>query len=117
MTTHQDMLYHLGGLPVMAGVPFSQDSKYYFVDAANGSDGNSGLSPDEALATIIQAEDMCVANQHDTVFYIASETSINMSAALTWDKNYTHLIGICAPTHVAQRAAPRPPPRRRPSLR
>jgi hypothetical protein len=98
------MLYHLGGLPVMAGVPFSQDAKYYFVDAANGSDGNSGLSPDEALATIIQAEDMCVANRHDTVFYIASGSSINMSAALTWDKSYTHLIGICAPTHVAQRA-------------
>ena len=38
MTTHQDMLFQLGGLPVMAGIPFSQNAKYYFVDPANGSD-------------------------------------------------------------------------------
>ena len=104
MTTHMDMLYHLGGLPVMAGVPFSQDSKYYFVDARNGSDSNSGLRPDKALATIIAAEDKCVANQHDTIFIIGTGTAINMTAALTWDKSYTHLIGISAPTHVANRA-------------
>ena len=104
MTTHTDMLYHLGGLPVMAGVPFSKNASYYFVDAATGSDSNNGLTPDRALATIIAAEDKCVANRHDTVFYIASSSSVNMTAALTWDKNYTHLIGICAPTMVAQRA-------------
>jgi hypothetical protein len=104
MTKVTDMLYHLGGLPVMTGVPFSKDASYYFVDAATGSDGNDGLTPDNALATIIAAEDKCVANRHDTVFYIASGSSVNMTAALTWDKNYTHLIGICAPTMVAQRA-------------
>ena len=104
MTKVSDMLYHLGGLPVMTGVPFSADAKYYFVDAANGSDGNDGLTPDAALATVIAAEDKCVANQHDTIFYIAGATALNMSAALTWDKSYTHLIGICAPTMVAQRA-------------
>jgi len=104
MTTVSDMLYHLGGLPVMAGVPFSASAKYYFVDSANGSDGNTGLTPDHALATVIAAEDKCVANQHDTVFYMAGSSGINMTAALTWDKGYTHLIGIAAPTMVAQRA-------------
>lgn len=104
MTTVSDMLYHLGGLPVMAGVPFSMNAKYYFVDVANGSDDNDGLAPDRALATLIAAEDKCVANQHDTVFLIAGSSGLNMTAALTWDKNYTHLIGICAPTQVAQRA-------------
>ena len=104
MTTHQDMLYHLGGLPVMAGLPFSKYAKYYFVDTTNGSDGNDGLSPSSPLATIIAAEDKCVANRHDTIFLIAGPSGLNMSAALTWDKNYTHLIGICAPTMVAQRA-------------
>jgi hypothetical protein len=104
MTTVSDMLHHLGGLPVMAGLPYSRDAKYYFVDAALGSDDNDGRSPARPLATIIAAEDKCVANRHDTVFYIASGSSIDMSAALTWDKNYTHLIGIAAPTQVAQRA-------------
>ena len=104
MTTHQDMLYHLGGLPVMAGVPFSKNAKYYFVDPANGSDGNSGLSPEYALAGLEAAEAKTVANQHDTVFYIAGSSGNNLAAALTWDKNYTHLIGIAAPTNIAQRA-------------
>lgn len=104
MSKVSDMLYHLGGLPVMTGVPFSKNAKYYFVDAATGSDGNDGLTPESALATIIAAEDKCVANQHDTVFYISSGSSVTMTAALTWDKSYTHLIGICAPTMVAQRA-------------
>lgn len=104
MTTVKDMLYQLGGLPVMAGVPFSSNASYYFVDPANGSDDNDGLTPAKAMATIIAAEDKCVANRHDTVFYIAGSSGLNMTAALTWDKNYTHLIGICAPSHVAQRA-------------
>ncbi len=104
MTTVKDMLYQLGGSPVMAGIPFSKNAKYYFVDPANGSDGNSGLSPEEALAGIETAEGKCVANQHDTVFYIGGSSGNNLAAALTWDKNYTHLIGICAPTQVAQRS-------------
>ncbi len=104
MTTFPDRVFELGGVPVMAGVPYSKDAKYYYVDAATGSDSNDGLSPDKALATIIAAEDKCIANRHDTVFYIASGSGVNMTAALTWDKNYTHLIGICAPTQAAQRA-------------
>ena len=104
MTTHQDMLYHLGGLPVLAGVPFGINAKYYFVDPANGSVNASGRRVDEPLATLAAAEDLCVANRHDTVFYIAGSSGINLSAALTWDKNYTHLIGVAAPTMVAQRA-------------
>jgi len=104
MTTFSDMVYHLGGLPVMAGVPFCKDSKYYFVDARNGNDTNDGLSLEHPMATIIAAEDKLVANRHDTIFIIGTGSAIAMTAALTWDKSYTHLIGITAPTQVAQRA-------------
>ena len=104
MTTFNDMVYVAGGLPVMAGLPFSRDAKYYYVDPATGSDSFDGLTPGTALATIAAAEDKCVANRHDTVFYIAGSSSVTLSAALTWDKNYTHLIGIAAPTQVGQRA-------------
>lgn len=104
MTRVSDMLYHLGGLPVMSGVPFCKDSKYYFVDARNGSDGNDGLTPDKPLATIITAYARTVANRHDTIFIIGTGTAIDMTAAITWAKSYVHMIGICAPTMVAQRA-------------
>jgi hypothetical protein len=76
----------------------------YYVDPANGNAGNDGLRPDTALALVSQAEDKCVANQHDIVWYIAGSSGNTESAAITWDKNYTHLIGIAAPTRVAQRA-------------
>jgi len=90
----------------LAGVPFGNDANYYFVDptSSRASDNNSGKSISEPLSTISAAEDLCTANQHDTVFYIAGSSSITESAAITWDKNYTHLIGIAAPTRVAQRA-------------
>ena len=104
MTTHADLIYQLGGMPVGFLVPFSRDAKYYFLDPARGSDDNDGLAPDRALATLAAAEDKCVANQHDTVFYIAGSSSLTLDAALTWDKNYTHLIGLAAPSRIATRA-------------
>lgn len=88
----------------LTGIPRGPKSKVYCVDAANGSDSNVGTSFKSPLATIAAAEDLCVANQHDVVLYIAGSSGINLSAALTWDKNYTHLIGLCAPTRAAQRA-------------
>lgn len=98
-----DMVYQLGGIPALAGIPFHPLAKYYFVDATNGSDGNDGRTLDKSLATIAAAEAKCVANHHDTVFLVGISTN-TLSAALDWDKNYTHLIGICAPTRSAKRA-------------
>jgi hypothetical protein len=51
MTTFGDMVFQLGGLPVMSGIPFSQNSQYYFVDPANGSDTNDGKAPNRAFAS------------------------------------------------------------------
>jgi hypothetical protein len=104
MTTFGDVLYQLGGMPVMAGVPFGKNARYFFLDPANGSDSNDGLSVEHPFATLATAYAACTANQHDTIFYIAGSSSVTLSAALTWSKNYTHLIGIGAPTEVGQRA-------------
>ncbi len=104
MTTFGDMVFHLGGVPLMAGLPFTKNSKYYFVDPANGNDSNVGTDLANPLATIIQAFNNTTANQHDAVIYIAGSSSVNMTAALTWSKSYTHLIGIAAPTMPAVRA-------------
>ena len=104
MTTFADAVYQLGGLPVMAGIPFSKNARYFYLDPANGSDSNDGRSVDHPFATLAAAYAATTANQHDTIFYIAGSSSVTISVALDWSKNYTHLIGIAAPTEVAQRA-------------
>jgi hypothetical protein len=76
----------------------------YFVDPANGNDANDGLDPENAFASIAAGYAATTANQHDIVWYIAGSSGTNLTAALTWSKNYTHLIGICAPTRIGQRA-------------
>jgi hypothetical protein len=78
--------------------------KCVFVDPTNGSDANSGTSADSAFKTLTAGEDALVANQNDVLYYMAGSTAINLSATLTWDKAYTHLVGISAPTAFANRA-------------
>jgi hypothetical protein len=103
MTTFNDAVFALGGVPTFAGLPFSQKSQYFFVDPARGSSTGRGTMEDPCNS-IETAEALCTANQHDTVVYISGATADNLTAALTWDKSYTHLIGICAPTGVGQRS-------------
>lgn len=103
MTTYGDLLRHLGGVPVMAGVPYSQDSQYFFMDPARGSDDNDGTTPETAVASLEAGYAKLTANQHDGLFYIAGASGNTLTAKLTWSKNYTHLLGIAAPTNIAQR--------------
>jgi len=88
----------------LAGVPRGPLSKIYLVDAVNGDDGNPGTSFQQPMATVEAAEAACTAGQHDVVLLLANATAQNLTAVLTWDKAYTHLLGMCAPTHVSQRA-------------
>ncbi len=101
MTTFGDRLYQMGGLPVASTITAGN---IYFVDPTSGSDDNDGAAIDRAKATLLAGYNLTTANQNDIVYYIAGSSSITLSAALTWAKSYTHLIGICAPTRTAQRA-------------
>lgn len=103
MTTFNDMLFGLGGIPAIGGLPFGKNANYYFVDPANGSSAGSG-DFDDPCDSIATAFAKCTANQHDTVVYIAGSSGDTLSAALDWNKNYTHLIGMAAPTEMGQRA-------------
>lgn len=85
-------------------IPRGPYSNIYLVDPVNGDDDNPGDRWTAPLKTLTAAEDKCTANQHDVVLYLAGSSGITLSAALTWDKNLTHLIGMCAPTHAGQRA-------------
>jgi len=88
----------------LQGIPRGLNSNIYVVDPANGSDSNPGDRWNKPLASIEAAEALCTANQHDVVLYLAGSSGNNLAAALTWDKNYTHLLGMCAPTRIAQRS-------------
>lgn len=92
-----------GFLPVMGG---GGSAKAYFVDPANGSDGNTGLSPDKPLDTIAAAYAKTVDGQGDVVYLMndgGTSGSARESAAITWSNSNTHLVGLGAPA-VNQRA-------------
>lgn len=88
----------------LANLPRGPSSKIYFVDPANGSDSNDGRRPEKPLASIEAAYALCVSGNNDVVAYIGGTSGNNLAAAVTWSKSYTHLIGLCAPTMVGQRA-------------
>ena len=113
------------GVPVLGtigGLPFT--GNYYFVDPVNGADGNEG-SVELPLKTLYGALAKCTAGNNDVVVLIgngAASGSARLSTALAqeidssattgtlnWNKDATHLIGVCAPTGVAQRARIAPP--------
>src|SRR6185437_2308147 len=98
------------GIPVMGGasaIPFT--GNYWFVKPISGLDGNSGNSPSQALKTLSRALTLATANNNDVIFLVAesntaSATTDYQSATLTWNKDLTHLIGVCAPSQFSQRA-------------
>ena len=97
-----------GMLPVMGGrIASTGDAKVYFVDPANGSDGNTGLSPDKALDTVSAAYDKTVDKAGDVIYLLndgnTSGTS-RESVTLVWSNDNTHLIGLCAPVMLSQRS-------------
>jgi len=80
--------------------------KVFYLNPSHTSadDDNDGQDPNYPFATLAAAFAACTANQHDTIMYVAGSSGITLSAALDWNKNYTHLVGIVAPTMVGQRA-------------
>ena len=113
------------GVPVMGnvlGIPFT--GNYYFVDPASGADGNDA-SAAQPLATLYEAHRRATSGNNDVIVLIgdgqttgtarlstALAQSIDSSATvgtLNWTKSATHLVGVCAPTSVAQRARIAPP--------
>lgn len=118
MTTVADGLFQYGGMPVGPGgmpVFLGRNSKAFFVDPVNGSDGNSGRSPQQALASLYSAHYLMTSGNNDVCFLIgngAASGSCRLSAAnaqaargatgsetgeLLWTKNACHLIGVAAP--------------------
>lgn len=94
----------LAGVPWLVGLM----GNVFFLDPVNGNDSHPGTRPDKAFKTMAVAYAALTANQHDVLIYIANSSGLTLgsddSYVITWAKNYTHLIGACAPTQIAQRS-------------
>lgn len=114
------------GVPMVGGVGgIPLTGTWFFVDPANGSDSNDGLSPSSALATLYMAHSKMTAGKNDVCYLIgngaasgtarlstalaATVDSTATAGTLVWSKNACHLIGETAPTMVGQRARIAPP--------
>lgn len=93
------------GVPVLP-VAIPPGGSVFFLNPGhtNASDGNPGTDPSHPLLTLPAAYAKLTANQNDVLFYVGMDASISLSAQLVWAKDYTHLVGMCAPTMVGQRA-------------
>ena len=122
---------HLSGLEVagvptmgMGGAPLFTGT-WYWVDPANGNDGNTGLSPDDPLDTLYKAHSLMTAGKNDVCVLVGDGSTTGTArlstalaqtvdssvtaGTLVWSKNACHLIGQTAPTTVAARARIAPP--------
>ncbi len=79
----------------LAGLPLVGD--VFWVDPANGNDSNDGSAPDKAVALLATAYGRCTSGKHDVVLLLGSATANSPTAAITWAKNFTHLIGVTNP--------------------
>lgn len=96
------------GVPILGGNSFFSGGTHIFCDPANGSDSNDGLTWSTAKSTLSAAYGLATTGKNDVIYLIGdggtTATARITSAALTWAKNATHLIGITAPSRNFQRA-------------
>jgi hypothetical protein len=64
----------------------------FYVDATNGSDSNTGKTPDEAFATISAANAAATSNNHDVIL-ISAYASHAQTAMLEVSKSRLHFVG------------------------
>lgn len=79
----------------------------YYCDYANGSDNNDGLTAATATQTLSAAYGLATSGNNDVIVLVgngAANGSQRLSAAFTWAKNATHLLGVTAPVLYSQRA-------------
>ena len=92
-----------------AGVPvgnqgFITQGTSFFVDPVNGNDGFNGKKINKAFKTLTAAYNACTTNKNDVIYYLAGASAISLTAKLTIDKNFVHLIGISSNCVLGGRA-------------
>ena len=85
------------GVPMMgAGVPIpATTGKYFFVDSATGSNGNSGLDALHPVATVDYAVGLCTANKGDIILVMPGhEETIVSATSLVVDVAGVSIMGL-----------------------
>lgn len=76
------------GLPTTTGT-------YFYVDSSTGSDGDDGLTPANALATIDAAINKCTANKNDVIVVMPNHAeTITAAAGIAADVAGIAIVGI-----------------------
>ena len=78
----------------------------YYLDPVNGLDGNNGQLPTSAVQTLSAGYALLTSGNNDVLYVIgngASTGSVRVTT-FTWAKDACHLIGVCAPSAISQRA-------------
>lgn len=100
------------GIPILSGGGMTppimgKGAKAFFVDPARGSDGDDGSSFGRALATVSKAYSLTSDKRGDVIYLLNDGNTSGTSredSTITWSNDNTHLIGVCAPTLISQRA-------------
>lgn len=90
----------------MIGLPYVGD--IFYIDPTNGLDTNSGRDQNNAFKTLTAAYAATTNNHHDVIVIVpggvGSGTGTVETAAITWSKNLTHLVGNVGGTPLSSRA-------------
>ena len=80
MSTTNDVLYHMGGVPVHGEMT---TGSCFFVHSGTGSDGNTGKKPSAPFKTMDKATNSCTANKNDIVYVMPNHTE-DLATATAW---------------------------------
>jgi hypothetical protein len=111
MTTFGDQVFQFGGSAVGGALSMGimgGGAKSFFVDPANGANGNSGRKQDAAKDTVGQAYALTTDKKGDVIYFLndgnTTGSSRESTIPLAWSNDNIHLIGCCAPVPMSQRA-------------
>ena len=78
----------------------------YYLDPVNGLDGNAGNLPSSAVQTLAAGYALLTSGNNDVLVLIGNGASTASAriTSFTWAKSACHLIGVCAPSAISQRA-------------
>ena len=97
----------------IANAGFGTTGKIFYLDPVNGLDTNNGLLPvpngvagQGPVATLLAGYNLLRSGYNDVLVLIGNGQASGSAriTSFTWAKNAAHLIGICAPSAVSQRA-------------
>jgi len=82
------------GVPILGAQGIMTGGQAFFVDAANGSDDNTGTDISQPLKSVRTAYGKTTSGKNDVVYMLPSATADTWTTKLDWSNTYTHLIGL-----------------------